>query len=228
MGPLRLLDKRAMRKLSRQYLDEIKVHVPSVDAEAERLSGGQRQAVAVARAVRAAHEDPAARRAARGHGRARVAPHHRSRQGSGLDRPGVDHRDRPQLRPSLRALRPHQRHAGRPHHHRPAGARDVARGADRADGLELSPAAGRGFARRRPDPRARQRRDEGARPPRGLARRRQPGAVRAGDARQVDEHAREVAAGLDAQADIPVRVVCRQVATSPESIRRIAPRGQRC
>jgi simple sugar transport system ATP-binding protein len=53
MGPLRLLDKRAMRRLSRQYLDEIKVRVPSVDAEAEQLSGGQRQAVAVARAVRA-------------------------------------------------------------------------------------------------------------------------------------------------------------------------------
>jgi simple sugar transport system ATP-binding protein len=56
MGPLRFLDKRGMRKLSRQYLDEIKVHVPSVDAEAEQLSGGQRQAVAVARAVRAARK----------------------------------------------------------------------------------------------------------------------------------------------------------------------------
>ena len=54
MGSLRFLDKRAMRKLSRQYLDEIKVRVPSVDAEAEQLSGGQRQAVAVARAVRVA------------------------------------------------------------------------------------------------------------------------------------------------------------------------------
>ncbi len=54
MGPLRLLNKRAMRKLSRQYLDEINVHVPSIDAEAARLSGGQRQAIAVARAVRAA------------------------------------------------------------------------------------------------------------------------------------------------------------------------------
>jgi ABC-type sugar transport system ATPase subunit len=54
MGPLRLLDKKGMRKLSRQYLDEIHVRVPSVDAEAEQLSGGQRQAVAVARAVRAA------------------------------------------------------------------------------------------------------------------------------------------------------------------------------
>jgi len=54
MGPLRLLDKRRMRNLSRQYLDEIRVRVPSIDAEAEQLSGGQRQAVAVARAVRAA------------------------------------------------------------------------------------------------------------------------------------------------------------------------------
>jgi len=53
-GPLHILDKRTMRKLSRQYLDEINVNVPSVDAESEQLSGGQRQAVAVARAVRAA------------------------------------------------------------------------------------------------------------------------------------------------------------------------------
>lgn len=53
-GPLRILDKRRMRELSRRYLDDIKVRVPSVDAEAEQLSGGQRQAVAVARAVRAA------------------------------------------------------------------------------------------------------------------------------------------------------------------------------
>ena len=54
MGPLRFLDKREMRKLSRRYLDDINVNVPSVEAEAEQLSGGQRQAVAVARAVRAA------------------------------------------------------------------------------------------------------------------------------------------------------------------------------
>jgi ABC-type sugar transport system ATPase subunit len=54
LGPLRLLDKRQMRKLSRQYLDEINVRVPSVDADTELLSGGQRQAIAVARAVRAA------------------------------------------------------------------------------------------------------------------------------------------------------------------------------
>jgi simple sugar transport system ATP-binding protein len=53
-GPLRFLNKREMRQLSRQYLDEIRVNIPSIDAEAEQLSGGQRQAVAVARAVRAA------------------------------------------------------------------------------------------------------------------------------------------------------------------------------
>jgi simple sugar transport system ATP-binding protein len=55
-GPLRLLDKGEMRKLARQYLDDINVNVPSVDAEAEQLSGGQRQAIAVARAVRAARK----------------------------------------------------------------------------------------------------------------------------------------------------------------------------
>ena len=53
-GALRFLDKRGMRKLSQQYLEEINVYVPNVEAEAEQLSGGQRQAVAVARAVRAA------------------------------------------------------------------------------------------------------------------------------------------------------------------------------
>jgi simple sugar transport system ATP-binding protein len=53
-GRLRFLNKREMRKLARQYLDDIRVRVPSVDAEAEQLSGGQRQAIAVARAVRAA------------------------------------------------------------------------------------------------------------------------------------------------------------------------------
>ena len=54
MGPLRVLDKGGMRKLARQYLDDINVRVPSIDAEAAQLSGGQRQAVAVARSVRAA------------------------------------------------------------------------------------------------------------------------------------------------------------------------------
>jgi simple sugar transport system ATP-binding protein len=54
LGPLRLLNKPEMRRLSREYLDDIHVAVPSVDAEAEQLSGGQRQAIAVARALRTA------------------------------------------------------------------------------------------------------------------------------------------------------------------------------
>ena len=40
--------------------------------------------------------------------------------------------------------------------------------------------------------------------------------------RQVEAHAREVAAGLDAQLEIPVRVVHKEVATSAGSISRIA------
>jgi ABC-type sugar transport system ATPase subunit len=56
LGPLRFLDKGEMRKVARQYLDDINVNVPSMDAEAADLSGGQRQAIAVARAVRAANK----------------------------------------------------------------------------------------------------------------------------------------------------------------------------
>ncbi|WP_322056114.1 ATP-binding cassette domain-containing protein [Paraburkholderia sp. J63] len=50
-GPFKLLDHRQMRERAAQCLDDIGVHVPSVDLPVERLSGGQRQAIAVARAV---------------------------------------------------------------------------------------------------------------------------------------------------------------------------------
>jgi ABC-type sugar transport system ATPase subunit len=50
-GPIRLLNNRAMRKRAQELLEEIGVHIPSVDLPVERLSGGQRQAIAVARAV---------------------------------------------------------------------------------------------------------------------------------------------------------------------------------
>jgi ABC-type sugar transport system ATPase subunit len=46
-----LLSNKTMRRLARQYLDEMGVHVPSVEADVAQLSGGQRQAIAVARAV---------------------------------------------------------------------------------------------------------------------------------------------------------------------------------
>ena len=52
LGKLGWLSNRKMRALSRGYLEDIRVSVPSVDAEVEKLSGGQRQAIAVARATR--------------------------------------------------------------------------------------------------------------------------------------------------------------------------------
>jgi len=48
-GPL--LNNRAMRKLAREHLDEMGVNIPSVDVPVAKLSGGQRQAIAVARSV---------------------------------------------------------------------------------------------------------------------------------------------------------------------------------
>jgi ABC-type sugar transport system ATPase subunit len=50
-GPIKLVNHRAMRRRAIELLDEIGVHIPSVDQPVERLSGGQRQAIAVARAV---------------------------------------------------------------------------------------------------------------------------------------------------------------------------------
>jgi simple sugar transport system ATP-binding protein len=46
-----LLNNRAMRKLARQRLDDMGIGLKSVDAEVARLSGGQRQAIAIARAI---------------------------------------------------------------------------------------------------------------------------------------------------------------------------------
>ena len=49
--PFGLLDHREMRRRATAALDDIGVGVPTVEAEVARLSGGQRQAIAVARAV---------------------------------------------------------------------------------------------------------------------------------------------------------------------------------
>ncbi len=46
-----LLSNRTMKRLARQYLDEMGVNIPSVEADVAALSGGQRQAIAVARSV---------------------------------------------------------------------------------------------------------------------------------------------------------------------------------
>ncbi len=46
-----LLNNRSMRREARRHLDEMGIQIPSVDAEVAKLSGGQRQAIAVARSV---------------------------------------------------------------------------------------------------------------------------------------------------------------------------------
>jgi simple sugar transport system ATP-binding protein len=46
-----LLSNRAMRKLARQHLDDMGVRIQDVNSEVAKLSGGQRQAIAVARSV---------------------------------------------------------------------------------------------------------------------------------------------------------------------------------
>ena len=50
-GRLGFVRRRKMRELARQHLHQMNVNVPSVEAEVEQLSGGQRQAIAVARAT---------------------------------------------------------------------------------------------------------------------------------------------------------------------------------
>ncbi len=49
VGPF--LNNRKMKEKTSQYLEDMGVNIPSIDTEVARLSGGQRQAIAVARAV---------------------------------------------------------------------------------------------------------------------------------------------------------------------------------
>ena len=52
LGPIRWLDNREMRKRARQYIEDIGIStLRSVSAEVATLSGGQRQAIAIARSV---------------------------------------------------------------------------------------------------------------------------------------------------------------------------------
>jgi simple sugar transport system ATP-binding protein len=49
--PLPLLNNRQMKREARTALDEIGINIPRIDVAVARLSGGQRQAIAVARTV---------------------------------------------------------------------------------------------------------------------------------------------------------------------------------
>ena len=50
-NPLPLLNNRQMKREARTALDEIGINIPRIDVSVARLSGGQRQAIAVARTV---------------------------------------------------------------------------------------------------------------------------------------------------------------------------------
>lgn len=50
-GPLALLDRPAMKRQARAMLSRLSINVPSVSARVRRLSGGQRQAISICRAV---------------------------------------------------------------------------------------------------------------------------------------------------------------------------------
>lgn len=50
-GPWRLLDEAAMERHAREHLASLRVELPSLRTAVEQLSGGQRQAVAIARAT---------------------------------------------------------------------------------------------------------------------------------------------------------------------------------
>ncbi|MDE2456473.1 MAG: sugar ABC transporter ATP-binding protein [Burkholderiales bacterium] len=50
-GPFVVVDHKKERAMARDHLDKLKIHVKSIDQNTEELSGGQRQAVAIARAT---------------------------------------------------------------------------------------------------------------------------------------------------------------------------------
>ena len=51
IGPVKFIDKRAASRLARQRLTEVGTRIADFDVSVHRLSGGQRQAVAIARAM---------------------------------------------------------------------------------------------------------------------------------------------------------------------------------
>jgi len=51
LGPFGVMDSRRMEQEAQRLLDRLKINIPSVRLLVERLSGGQRQAVAIARAT---------------------------------------------------------------------------------------------------------------------------------------------------------------------------------
>ena len=51
IGPLNFLDHKKRKQLTEEHLSKLKINVKSADQKVEELSGGQRQAIAIARAT---------------------------------------------------------------------------------------------------------------------------------------------------------------------------------
>jgi simple sugar transport system ATP-binding protein len=51
-GPIRILLSRAMERDAAETLKRLDIHIPSLHVNVDSLSGGQRQAIAIARAIR--------------------------------------------------------------------------------------------------------------------------------------------------------------------------------
>jgi ABC-type sugar transport system ATPase subunit len=51
LGPIGMMDKKAMEEQARSLLDRLRIEIDSVRLKVEKLSGGQRQAVAIGRAT---------------------------------------------------------------------------------------------------------------------------------------------------------------------------------
>jgi simple sugar transport system ATP-binding protein len=56
LRPVPILNNREMKRQARRALDEIGINIPRIDVSVARLSGGQRQAIAVARTVNSASD----------------------------------------------------------------------------------------------------------------------------------------------------------------------------
>ncbi|RDC69045.1 sugar ABC transporter ATP-binding protein [Rhodovulum sp. 12E13] len=54
LGPLEVLDRAKSRQIAVSSLEAVSASIPDIDIPVEKLSGGQRQAIAIARAVHAA------------------------------------------------------------------------------------------------------------------------------------------------------------------------------